>query len=134
VADSPKENTMKIAALIGQETKSGKWVMIAGPETPVGAQKAMFKDIAVGNGKSKLGEFREIAMPVSPFKRRKFHSPKGAPVAIVSDDLTNLAETGLKSVIEKEGLKVKFDADHEKVRAAIRKARAGNSEPEKKDK
>lgn len=124
---------MKIAALIGQEVKSGKWVMIAGPETAITEQKIMFKTIAVGNGKSKHGEYREIAMPISPFKRRKFHSPTGSPVSIVSDDLTNLNEPALKAVIAGESLKVQFNADHEKTRAAIRKERtAGVTTPEAK--
>ncbi len=124
------------AAIIVEEKDSGKWVMVVGPELPVGDQKKIFKAIKQAGGKLEDGtEVREAIMLFTPGKRYKFHNPIKKLIVAIVDDLTGLAESELMAVIKKEALTVKFSVDHDKTRDFIRDARAkladadGSEEP-----
>lgn len=111
---------MRTAVLTG--LKKGKWEMVAGPDVPVNVQKKTFKKL-----RTEKSEYSEIQLHIGAAKKYRFGSGVTFVPAVV-DDLTQLAEDGLKKVIAKEGLKIKFDANHEATRAAIRKARAAGKD------
>ena len=114
----------KIAVTIGKEKKSGKWVLLSGPDVPISEQKASFKELKAAGADT----FDEAHVLFSPGKKVKFNKPTKKLVVPIVDDLTGLAEAGLKGVISAEDLPVKFSEDHEKTRAAIRAARAEKAE------
>lgn len=107
---------MRTSVLTG--LKKGKWEMIAGPDIPVNVQKQEFKRL-----RSSKSDYAEIQIHIGAANKYRHGSEKQTFVPAIVDDLTQLAEEGLKKVIAKEGLKVKFDVNHEATRAAIRKAR-----------
>lgn len=121
------------AIIIAEDKKSGKWDMLADPSTTIKEQKVMFKKIKADGGKVGDKSYRETIMLFSPGKRYKFDDAKKVLAAVVLDNLTGLNEDKLLKIIKDEGLKVKFDKDHEKTRAAIRKARGGAKKVEPKD-
>ena len=119
---------MRKCVTIAQK-KNGEWVTLAHPDVSIHEQKAAFKELKAKNGDG----YKEAMILFTPGKRCSFAAGVGKTFTpSMIDDLTQLAEDGLKAVIKKEELEVEFSEDHEETRAAIRAAREGK-EPEPKE-
>lgn len=112
---------MKIAVSVGQ-TQDGKWQVLQFPDVHIRAQKQFLKGVRVAGGKVEKTQFSQVGLAIV-VKKYSFGAQGRVFAPRVVDDLTGLAEEGLKKVIAGEKLGIKFSADHEAVREAIRQAR-----------
>jgi len=123
---------MRLGVTIAEKS-NGEWVTLADPSVPLDEQKALRKKIAGAGGKHGKESYKRLYIfnTSGQVKRSKFvkQLKEEKNNETVSDDLTQMAEAELNDVIKDEKLKVKFSRNHEKVRDAIRAARADKPEP-----